>query len=170
MPVEVSEHVVLEHLLVAVQGELLAAHGADLPVALHVFLELALVVVGWEDNLAERTAFHIHAVGGGGEGEENKKTAEEAGRKRALALMEVEQQTGAPANEERVFDAGWVACSSTTVTQRAAMLQKPSEARVWQTLKLSGRRFVTWSQSRRGFVHHSQMSCVFLFLAAVRWC
>ncbi|PWA33500.1 hypothetical protein CCH79_00007619 [Gambusia affinis] len=68
VPVEVSQHVVLKHLLVAVQGELLAAHGADLPVALHVFLKLALVVVGREDDLAERTAFHVHAVGGGGGG------------------------------------------------------------------------------------------------------
>lgn len=50
------EHVLLEQLLVAVQGELLAAHGADLPVALHVLLELALVVVGREDHLAERAA------------------------------------------------------------------------------------------------------------------
>lgn len=52
MAVEVGEHVVLEDLLVAVERELLAAHGADLPVALHVLLELALVVVGWEDDLA----------------------------------------------------------------------------------------------------------------------
>lgn len=60
--VEVSEHVVLKHLLVAVQRELLAAHGADLPVALHVLLKLALVVVGGEDDLAERTALHLHAA------------------------------------------------------------------------------------------------------------
>lgn len=62
--VKVSEHVVLEHLLVAVQRELLAAHGADFPVALHVLLKLALVVVGWEDDFAERTPFHVHAVNG----------------------------------------------------------------------------------------------------------
>lgn len=60
--VKVSEHVVLEHLLVAVQRELLAAHGADFPVALHVLLELALVVVGREDDFAERTPFHVHAA------------------------------------------------------------------------------------------------------------
>lgn len=60
--VEVSEHVVLEYLLVAVQRELLAAHGADFPVALHVLLELALVVVGREDDLAQRTPLHVHAV------------------------------------------------------------------------------------------------------------
>lgn len=65
--VEVSEHVVLKHLLVAVERELLAAHGADFPVALHVLLELALVVVGWEDNLAQWTSFHVHAAYGGEE-------------------------------------------------------------------------------------------------------
>lgn len=64
--VEVGEHVVLEHLLVAVQRELLAAHGADFPVALHVLLELVLIVVGREDDLAERTALHVHAGGDGG--------------------------------------------------------------------------------------------------------
>lgn len=67
--VEVGEHVILEHLLVAVQGELLAAHGADFPVALHMLLELALVIVGWEDDLAQRTPLHVHAAdtkGGGG--------------------------------------------------------------------------------------------------------
>lgn len=60
--VEVSEHVVLEHLLVAVERELLAAHGADFPVALHVLLKLALVIVGREDDLAERTPFHVRAT------------------------------------------------------------------------------------------------------------
>lgn len=59
--VEVGEHVILEHLLVAVQRELLAAHGADFPVALHVLFELALVVVGWEDDLTQWTSFHVHA-------------------------------------------------------------------------------------------------------------
>lgn len=63
--VEVGEHVVLKHLLVAVQRELLAAHGADLPVALHVLLKLALVVVGREDDLAQRTPLHVHAAGVG---------------------------------------------------------------------------------------------------------
>lgn len=69
MAFEVSEHVSLEHLLVAVQGKLLAAHGADLPVALHVLLELVLIVVGREDDLAERAALHVHAAEtwGGGE-------------------------------------------------------------------------------------------------------
>ena len=62
VPVKVSEHVVLEHLLLTVQGKLLATHGADLPVALHVLLELVLIVVGWEDDLAERTALHVHAA------------------------------------------------------------------------------------------------------------
>lgn len=67
--VEVGEHVVLKHLLVAVQRELLAAHGADLPVALHVLLELALVVVGREDDLAQWTPLHVHAAGVGVKGE-----------------------------------------------------------------------------------------------------
>lgn len=60
--VEVSEHVVLEHLLVTVRGELLATHGADFPVALHVLLKLVLIIVGREDDLAERTALHVHAA------------------------------------------------------------------------------------------------------------
>lgn len=65
--VEVSEHVILKYLLVAVQRELLAAHGADFPVALHVLLKLALVVVGREDDLAQRTSLHVHAVCAGRE-------------------------------------------------------------------------------------------------------
>lgn len=64
--VEVSEHMVLEHLLVTIQGKLLATHGADFPVALHVLLKLVLIVVGWEDDLAERTALHVHAANTGG--------------------------------------------------------------------------------------------------------
>lgn len=65
-----GEHVILEHLLVAVQRKLLAAHGADFPVALHVLFELALVVVGWEDDLAQWTSLHVHASTR--EGEEKK--------------------------------------------------------------------------------------------------
>lgn len=64
--VEVSEHMVLEHLLVTVQVKLLATHGAAFPVALHVLLELVLIVVGREDDLAERTALHVHAANTGG--------------------------------------------------------------------------------------------------------
>lgn len=60
--IEVSEHVILKHLLVAVQWELLAAHGADFPVALHMLLKLALVIVGREDDLAQRTSLHVHAA------------------------------------------------------------------------------------------------------------
>lgn len=67
MAVEVSEHVVLEHLLVTVQGKLLATHRADFPVTLHVLLELVLIVVGREDDLAERTALHVHAANTEGE-------------------------------------------------------------------------------------------------------
>ena len=73
--VEVGEHVILEHLLVAVQRELLAAHGADFPVALHVLLKLALVVVGREDDLTQRTSLHVHA-----ERKEQKRKKRKAGR------------------------------------------------------------------------------------------
>lgn len=51
-----GEDVFLEELLIAVERELFAAHGADLPVALHVLLKLRLVVVRREDDLTERTA------------------------------------------------------------------------------------------------------------------
>lgn len=54
--VEVREHVPLEELLLTVEGELLGADGADLPVALHVLLEAALLEVGREDHLAQRAA------------------------------------------------------------------------------------------------------------------
>lgn len=50
------EHVPLEELLLAVQGELLSADGTDLPVALHVLLKAALPEVRWEDHLAQRAA------------------------------------------------------------------------------------------------------------------
>lgn len=46
----------LEKLLVAVERELFAAHGADLPVALHVLLKLRLVVMRREDHFTQRTA------------------------------------------------------------------------------------------------------------------
>lgn len=61
MAIEVSKHMILKHLLVAVQRELLAAHGTDFPVALHMLLKLALIVVGWEDDLTQWTPFHVHA-------------------------------------------------------------------------------------------------------------
>lgn len=54
--VEVGENVLLEELLVAVERELFAAHGADLPVALHVLLKLRLVVMRREDHFTQRTA------------------------------------------------------------------------------------------------------------------
>lgn len=50
--VKVREDVPLEELLLAVEGELLGADGADLPVALDVLLEAALLEVGREDHLA----------------------------------------------------------------------------------------------------------------------
>lgn len=76
MAVKVSEHMILKHLLVAVQRELLAAHGADFPVALHVLLKLALVIVGREDDLAQRTSLHVHAAYGKGTEEEKKQGRE----------------------------------------------------------------------------------------------
>lgn len=51
-----GEDVLLEELLVAVERELFAAHGADLPVALHVLLKLRLVVMRREDDFTQRTA------------------------------------------------------------------------------------------------------------------
>lgn len=54
--VKVGEHVVLKDLLVTVEGELLAAHGAHLPVALYMLHKLTLVVVGREDQLTQWTA------------------------------------------------------------------------------------------------------------------
>lgn len=52
MAIKVREDMPLEELLLAVEGELLGADRADLPVALHVLLEAALLKVGWEDHLA----------------------------------------------------------------------------------------------------------------------
>lgn len=56
MAVKVREDVPLEELLLAVEGELLGADGAHLPVALHVLLEAALLKVWREDHLAQRAA------------------------------------------------------------------------------------------------------------------
>lgn len=55
--VEVSENVFLVELLLAVQRELLAAHGTLPPVRLHVALETALLKVGRENDFAQGTAF-----------------------------------------------------------------------------------------------------------------
>ena len=64
--VKVRQHVVLKDLLLAVERELFAAHGADLPVALHMLFKLTLVVVGRKDDLTEWTAFHVHTAYGDG--------------------------------------------------------------------------------------------------------
>lgn len=80
----------LEHLLVAVQGKLLATHGADLPVALYVLLELVLIVVGREDDLAERAALHVHAAETGEGGVSS-------------------EVMSAHTNKEHLSDASWVA-------------------------------------------------------------
>lgn len=68
--VEVREDVPLEELLLTGEGELLGAHGADLPVAFHVLLEAALLKVRREDHLAERAALVNVTTGGGGERED----------------------------------------------------------------------------------------------------
>lgn len=60
--IEVSEHVILKHLLVAVQWELLTAHGADFPVTFHMLFKLALVIVGWEDDFTQWTSLHVHTA------------------------------------------------------------------------------------------------------------
>lgn len=106
--VEVGEHVILKHLLVAVQGELLAAHGADFPVALHMLLELALVIVGWEDDLAQRTPLHVHAADTerGVQGSDSEQGSDDVSSQRVQA------------NKEHVFDAWWVACSWTNTNKR----------------------------------------------------
>lgn len=99
--VKVSEHVVLEHLLVTVQGKLLATHGADFPVALHVLLELVLIVVGREDDLTERTALHVHAANTGGK---NGVVV------RGLTVSS-EVMMSAHTNKEHQCDASWAASS-----------------------------------------------------------
>lgn len=112
--VKVSEHMILKHLLVAVQWELLAAHGADFPVTLHVLLELALVIVGREDDLTQRASLHVHAAhagrGGGGRKAEkaciNKQSSDDVGK------------PGVRANKEHLSDATWVACCLTNTNKR----------------------------------------------------
>lgn len=59
------EDVPLEELLLAVEGELLGADGTDLPVALHVLLEAALLKVRREDDLTQRAALVNVAPGRG---------------------------------------------------------------------------------------------------------
>lgn len=58
------EDVPLKELLLAVEGELLGADGADLPVALHVLLEAALFKVRREDHLAQWAAL-VNVTPGG---------------------------------------------------------------------------------------------------------
>lgn len=106
--VKVSEHVVLKHLLVAVQRELLTAHWADFPVALHVLFELALVVVGWEDDLAQRTSFHVHAAHSEWRGRQKG----EARKRKACVNRQSSDDVGKPgaqANKGHLSDAMWVA-------------------------------------------------------------
>lgn len=91
---------------------------------------------------------------------------------------------GAQANKEHLSDATWVACCSTNTNKRGLcsrtntlhMLQCTGleNRSVQQTLMAFMRVWVcwlcfTWDQSRRQFVHHSQMGCGFQLLWAVRW-
>lgn len=102
---------ILKHLLVAVQWELLAAHGADFPVALHVLLELALVIVGREDDLTQWAAFHVHAAY-----EETIDSKRERQGEKAHVNKQSSDYVGKPgarANKEHLSDAMWVACCST---------------------------------------------------------
>lgn len=92
---------VLKNLLVAVQRELLAAHWADFPVAFHVFLKLALVIVGWEDDLTEWTPFHVHAA-------RRRMTAEEKRNGESVHVLK-SRHTMMWANKEHLSDAEWVA-------------------------------------------------------------
>lgn len=120
-----SEHVVFKHLLVAVQRELLAAHGANFPVALHVFLKLALVVVGWEDDLTEWTPFHVHAAYG-------KMGAEGEGREESTHIKQSSNNVGqaeVQANKEHLSDVMWVACGIFT----QATMHRFRNCRVQQT-------------------------------------
>lgn len=168
--VEVSEHVILKYLLVAVQRELLAAHGADFPVALHVLLELALVVVGREDDLAQRTPLHVHAAytgkerGGRGGGGEAPAVRSE---------MITWPSDGRRLNKEHLSDAWWVACALTNAKRRelpgrtspSHVLQcagggkknkkrrAPLTRKAFMRVGACGLRF-TWDQSRRQSVHH----------------
>lgn len=104
--VKVSEHMILKHLLVAVQWELLAAHGADFPVTLHVLLELALVIVGREDDLTQRASLHVHAAhaGRGGVGERQRKLALISSQ----AMMWANQECG-PIKSICLMRRGWPA-------------------------------------------------------------
>lgn len=117
-----SEHVILKHLLVAVQRELLAAHGADFPVALHVLLKLALVVVGWEDDLTQWTALHVHAVHTQRE-KKKKKRREKRGEKACVNKASQVMMWANQAHKEHLSDATWVACCSTNTNKKGAVQQ-----------------------------------------------
>lgn len=152
--VEVCEHVVLKHLLVVVQRELLAAHGADLPVALHVLLELALVVVGWEDDFAQRTSLHVHAARER-RGKKDKEEKAEVNKRRSDDVGNPEEQ----ANKEHLSDAWWVACCSANNILHMLQCAGSGRRRGRQTSAAfmgagAAELNVTWDQSRRQFVRH----------------
>lgn len=78
MAVKVCEDVTLEQLLLTVEGELLGADRAHLPVALHVPLKAALLEVRREDHLTQRAAL-VHVAPGGIKREERELGAEMLG-------------------------------------------------------------------------------------------
>lgn len=89
--VEVREDVPLEELLLAVEGELLGADGAYLPVALHVLLEGALLEVWREDHFAQRAALVDVRTADGGE-REQKRHRLKNWEKKTKSLSPVEQK------------------------------------------------------------------------------
>ncbi len=106
---------ILKHLLVAVQRELLAAHGADFPVALHMLLELALVIVWREDDLTQRASLHVHAAHTGRGGKKKRKAEKANVNKQSSDDV---GKPGARANKEHLCDATWVACRLTNTNKR----------------------------------------------------
>lgn len=125
----------LEHLLVAVQGKLLAAHGADLPVALHVLLELVLIVVGREDDLAERAALHVHAAETWGGGSSKVMSAHVKHTLiKSICLMR----------------RGWPPSSTAAEQTLHTCYNTPQRQQTWAPLM---RLSVTWDQSRRRSDH-----------------
>lgn len=124
---------ILKHLLVAVQGELLTAHWADFPVALHMLLKLALVIVGWEDDLTQRASLHVHAW-------YRIKRAKEKRRERKLMLISSQVTTWA--NQESrliksicLMQCGWPAATNKrglcSRTNTLHMLQCTGLETVW---------------------------------------
>lgn len=149
-----------------------------------MLLELALVIVGREDDLTQRTSLHVHAahVVRGQKRRERERRGEKAHVNKQWS--DDVGKPGAQANKEHLSDATWVACCLTNTNKRGLcsrtntlhMLQCTGleNRSVQQTLMAFMRVWVcglcfTWDQSRRQFVHHSQMGFGFQLLQAVRW-